>query len=70
MEVHFRPLGGDFLKKDSRPELVTILVTTDWAESRNSLICQLAVDFGAHPEKPNVLSPIRPFQMLQIEGTG
>jgi hypothetical protein len=55
-------------KEDSQPQLVTILVTPDAAESRNTLICLSVIKSGRSQRKPNELSPIRPFQMLQIEG--
>ena len=57
-------------KEDLRPELVTGLVTTDSAESRNALIRLSVIDVGALLRRPNVLSPIRSFQMLQIEIMG
>jgi hypothetical protein len=47
-----RPVGGASLaKEDSRPELVTILVTTDSAKSRNRLDPSMGYLFWGAPEK-------------------
>jgi hypothetical protein len=56
-------------KRDSRHELVTILVTIGAEESRNRLIRLWLLILRCFRE-PNVLSPIRTFKMLQIEENG